>query len=86
MQITLPDGSIKELPEGSSAYDVARTIGEGLAKAAIGAKVNGELYDLHRPLPGDCSLGIVTALTYAHLRALPPFILAHWLVDVTEFS
>eukprot|EP00752_Nemacystus_decipiens_P014019 g12455.t1 len=61
MQITLPDGSSKELPEGSSAYDVAASIGEGLAKAAIGAKVNGQLYDLHRPLPGDCELGIVTA-------------------------
>ncbi|MEM1353459.1 MAG: threonine--tRNA ligase [Planctomycetota bacterium] len=61
MQIQLPDGSIKELPEGSSAYDVAASIGEGLAKAAIGAKVDGELYDLHRPLPGDCSLAIVTA-------------------------
>ena len=61
MQITLPDGSVKELPEGSSAYDVAASIGEGLAKAAIGAKVNGDLFDLHRPLPGDCELGIVTA-------------------------
>jgi threonyl-tRNA synthetase len=49
MQIQLPDGSIKDMPDNSSAYDVALTIGEGLAKAAIGAKVNGELYDLHRP-------------------------------------
>jgi len=51
MQITLPDGSIKDMPANASAYDVALTIGEGLAKAAIGAKVNGQLYDLHRPLP-----------------------------------
>ncbi|MFN3165870.1 MAG: threonine--tRNA ligase [Phycisphaeraceae bacterium] len=50
MQIQLPDGSIKDMPQGSSAYDVAASIGEGLAKAAIGAKVNGQLYDLHRPL------------------------------------
>ncbi|MEM6257937.1 MAG: threonine--tRNA ligase [Planctomycetota bacterium] len=61
MNITLPDGSIKELPEGSSAYAAAASIGEGLAKAAIGAKVDGDLYDLRRPLPGDCSLGIITA-------------------------
>jgi len=61
MQITLPDGSTKDMPANSSAYDVALTIGQGLANAAIGAKVNGNLYDLRRPLPGDCALAIVTA-------------------------
>lgn len=61
MQIQLPDGSQRELPEGSSAYDLAASIGEGLAKAAIGARVNGELYDVHRPLPGDCEVAIITA-------------------------
>lgn len=50
MQIQLPDGSIKDMPQDASAYDLAASIGEGLAKAAIGAKVNGQLYDLHRPL------------------------------------
>jgi threonyl-tRNA synthetase len=61
MKIQLPDGSERDLPEGSSAYDLAASIGEGLAKAAIGARVNGELYDAHRPLPGDCEVAIVTA-------------------------
>jgi len=61
MKIQLPDGSERELPEGSSSYDLAASIGEGLAKAAIGARVNGELYDVHRPLPGDCEVAIVTA-------------------------
>jgi threonyl-tRNA synthetase len=51
MKITLPDGSIKDLPAGSTPADVAASIGAGLAKAAIGAKVNGQLWDLHRPLP-----------------------------------
>jgi len=60
MKVTLPDGSIKELPDGASAADVAAQIGAGLAKAAIGAKVDGQLYDLHRPLPGDCKLSIIT--------------------------
>ncbi len=60
MKITLPDGSIKELPAGSSAADVAALIGAGLAKAALGAKVDGQLYDLNRPLPGDCNLAIIT--------------------------
>ncbi len=60
MKITLPDGSTKEFDPPVTAADVAASIGEGLAKAAIGAKVNGELYDLHRPLPGDCELAIIT--------------------------
>ncbi|XAM01475.1 threonine--tRNA ligase [Phycisphaeraceae bacterium D3-23] len=50
MQIQLPDGSSRELPDNASAYDLAADIGTGLAKAAIGARVNGELADLHRPL------------------------------------
>ena len=61
MKIQLPDGSERDLPEGSSAYDLAAAIGEGLAKAAIGARVNSELYDVNRPLPGDCEVAIVTA-------------------------
>jgi len=60
MKITLPDGSVKELNDGASAADVATQIGAGLAKAAIGAKVDGQLYDLNRPLPGDCKLAIIT--------------------------
>ena len=60
MKITLPDGSIKEFDSPASAADVAADIGAGLAKAAIGAKVNGELYDLNRPLPGDSELAIIT--------------------------
>ncbi len=60
MKITLPDGSIKSFDTPVSAADVAASIGAGLAKAAIGAKVNGELYDLNRPLPGDCKLAIIT--------------------------
>ena len=49
--VTLPDGTTKPFPDGATAHDVAASIGEGLAKAAIGAKVDGQLYDLHRPLP-----------------------------------
>jgi len=49
----LPDGSTKSFPAPVTAYDVAADIGEGLAKAAIGAKVDGTLIDLHRPMaPG----------------------------------
>jgi len=61
MKITLPDGSIKEFDQPRvTAADVAASIGAGLAKAAIGAKVDGEMYDLNRPLPGDCQMAIIT--------------------------
>src|SRR3954470_4168183 len=59
-QVTLPDGSVQNIPEGTSALDVARTISPRLADAAIVAKVNNQLYDLKRPLEGDATLQILT--------------------------
>jgi threonyl-tRNA synthetase len=59
-QVTLPDGSVQNVPEGTSALDVARTISPRLADAAIVAKVNNQLYDLKRPLEGDATLQILT--------------------------
>ena len=49
LKISLPDGSVREMPEGSTPADVAAAIGPGLAKAALAARVNGELRDLTRP-------------------------------------
>ena len=60
IQVTLPDGKVLEVPADSSAYDVAAQIGPGLAKAALAAEVDGELVDLHRPLPGDCTVRLIT--------------------------
>ncbi len=60
MKISLPDGSIKELPDSSTALDAAKSISEGLAQKAICAKVNGELFDLNEKLPGDCKFEAVT--------------------------
>jgi len=61
LTVTLPDGSTQSHDDGATAYTVAAAIGEGLAKAAIGARVNGELVDVSRPLPGDCTVALVTA-------------------------
>ena len=47
IKISLPDGSVREMPRGSTPADVAAAIGPGLAKAALAAKVDGELVDLH---------------------------------------
>ncbi len=59
--ITLPDGSAKRFDGPVTPHEVARSIGEGLASAAIGARVNGDLWDLHRPIPHDAALAIITA-------------------------
>jgi threonyl-tRNA synthetase len=59
-RITLPDGSVKEFAQPVTAAEVAASIGAGLAKAAVGAKVDGELRDLSAVLERDCSIAIVT--------------------------
>ena len=53
--IKLPDGSVREVERGTTPADVAAAIGPGLAKAALAARVNGEVRDLARPFEGDAS-------------------------------
>ena len=60
MKITLPDGSIRELPDGSSGLDLASDIGPGLAKAAIAVKVNGVQKDLSDSIEHDSEVSIIT--------------------------
>ena len=60
MKITLPDGSIRELAEGSSGLDLASDIGPGLAKAAIAVKVNGVQKDLSDSIEHDSEVSIIT--------------------------
>lgn len=60
MQITLKNGDRLELAEGASAYDAAHAISEGLARAAVAAKVNGHLCDLSHVLKDGDALEIVT--------------------------
>ena len=61
--ITLPDGSTKQVAAGTTGADVAAGIGAGLAKAAIAAKVDGEVVDLHAPITADAEVAIVTPNT-----------------------
>src|SRR6476661_9549848 len=61
IEITLPDGSKQSVAAGTPPIDIAKSISPRLADAAIVAKVNGELYDLTRPLESDASLQILTA-------------------------
>src|SRR5579863_342280 len=60
LQVTLPDGSVHSAPEGSRPIDVARSISPRLADDALVAQVNGDLWDLTRPLDSDTKLEILT--------------------------
>src|ERR1700730_1187726 len=59
--VTLPDGSRQPFAPGTRPIDVARSISPRLADDAVVARVNGELYDLTRPLEGDSTLQILTS-------------------------
>ena len=61
IQITLPDGATREVPQGTTAAQVAWQIGPRLAQAALVARADGELVDLSRPLDRDVKLAILTA-------------------------
>jgi threonyl-tRNA synthetase len=59
IHIKLPDGSVKDVPSGTTALDIAKSISPRLADAAIAAKSNGDLIDLTRPLEKDTELRIL---------------------------
>ena len=60
IHVKLPDGSVKEVPKGTTALDVAKSIGQRLADAALAAKTNGDLIDLTKPLEKDTDLRLLT--------------------------
>ena len=70
MKITLKDGSIKEYAEAMSAYDIARDISEGLARAACAVEINGEVKDLRTVVYSDCEMNILTAKDSEGLRTV----------------
>ncbi len=60
IQVKLPDGSVKEVPTGTTALEIAKSIGQRLAEATLVAKTNGHLIDLTRPLEKDTDLRLLT--------------------------
>ena len=84
LKITLPDGSVREVPPGTTPADIAAAIGPGLAKAAIGARVNGELFDITRPFEGDSQLALVTARDEADALELVRHDYAHVLAEAVQ--
>lgn len=60
IQLTFPDGAVKEFPKGTTTEDVAGSISPGLRKNALAGKLNGELIDFRRPIETDGAIEIVT--------------------------
>ena len=60
IQITLPDGAVRELAKGSTAMDVAKSISEGFARNVISAKVNGETVEVTTPITTDAAITLYT--------------------------
>jgi threonyl-tRNA synthetase len=60
INVTLPDGSVRQYESGATALDVARSISEGLARNVLAAKVNGQVVDATRTLTTDCTLQLLT--------------------------
>ncbi|RZK01161.1 MAG: TGS domain-containing protein, partial [Novosphingobium sp.] len=84
LKISLPDGSVREMPAGSTPADVAAAIGPGLAKAALAAKIDGELVDLSRPFTQDSALALVTAKDEADALDLARHDYAHVLAEAVQ--
>jgi threonyl-tRNA synthetase len=60
IKITLPDGSVREYAAGSTSMDVAKSISEGLARKVLAASVNGEIWDMSRPITTDATFKLLT--------------------------
>jgi threonyl-tRNA synthetase len=84
LKISLPDGSVREVAVGTTPADIAASIGPGLAKAAIAARVDGELRDIMRPLEADASLALVTSRDEADALDLARHDYAHVLAEAVQ--
>jgi threonyl-tRNA synthetase len=84
LKITLPDGSAREVARGTTPAEIAAAIGPGLAKAAIAAKVDGELRDITRPLEADAHLALVTARDEKEALELARHDYAHVLAEAVQ--
>jgi len=84
VRLTLPDGSVREVATGTTAGDLARSIGPGLAKAALAARIDGEVVDLELPIGHDATLAILTAKDEAEALELARHDFAHVLAEAVQ--
>ncbi|NVD26362.1 threonine--tRNA ligase [Parasphingorhabdus flavimaris] len=82
--ITLPDGSAREVAMGTTPAQIAADIGPGLAKAALAAKIDGELRDIMRPLTEDTELALVTSRDEEDALELARHDYAHILAEAVQ--
>ena len=84
IRVTLPDGSAREVARGTTPADIAAAIGPGLAKAALAARVDGEVRDIMRPLEADTNLALITAKDEADALELARHDFAHVLAEAVQ--
>ncbi len=84
IRVTLPDGSAREVARGTTPADIAAAIGPGLAKAAIAARIDGELRDIMRPLDADTQLALITSRDEADALELARHDFAHVLAEAVQ--
>jgi threonyl-tRNA synthetase len=84
LKIRLPDGSVREMPRGSTPADIAAAIGPGLAKAALAARVDGEVRDIMRPLERDADVSLITGRDEADALELVRHDYAHVLAEAVQ--
>jgi len=84
ISLTLPDGSVRQMPRGTTGADVAASIGPGLLKAALAARVDGEVIDLNRPILADAQLALVTARDEKDALELARHDYAHVLAEAVQ--
>jgi threonyl-tRNA synthetase len=84
IRVTLPDGSLREVARGTTPADIAAAIGPGLAKAAIAARIDGEVRDIMRPLESDTNLALITSKDEADALELARHDFAHVLAEAVQ--
>jgi len=60
INITFPDGAVRQYEKGTTALDIAKSISEGLARKVLAANINGQVWDATRPINNDASLKLLT--------------------------
>ncbi len=84
IEITLPDGSVREVETGTTAAQIAADIGPGLAKAALAARIDGEVRDIMRPLDVDTELALITSRDEEEALELARHDFAHVLAEAVQ--
>lgn len=84
IKITLPDGSVREVATGTTAAQIAADIGPGLAKAALAARIDGEVRDIMRPLDVDTELALITSRDEEEALELARHDFAHVLAEAVQ--